>query len=73
MLGRVRTMYQQSLFDRTGEKGSGEWNLATAVKHDRQAGMFRVATPQQPNTPRHGNIIPIRRIHTAPRFTPRTT
>ncbi len=68
---RVRTMNHVSLFDRIEEKGSSEWSFGVTVRDDKQPGMFRVATPQKPDTPRYVNIVPIRRYHHPTRLFPR--
>ena len=49
-------MNQLNLFAATNEKGSKEWGLGRAVRED-STGMFRVASPQKPETPRYTNVI----------------
>lgn len=64
-------MNQISLFDRVESKGSSEWNVAVGIRDDKQPGMFRVATPRKPDTPRYGTVVPIRRYHHPTRLFPR--
>ena len=55
-------MNQLNLFATTGEKGTNEWDIGRAVRED-SVGMFRVASPQRPETPRYTNVIPIVRLN----------
>lgn len=57
-------MNQLNLFAHSYEKGSREWQLGRAVRDDRP-GVFRVASPQKPETPRYTNVVPIIRLNRA--------